>query len=126
MSLVSTPYLIDHETQIFVVLKQDSATKDLDQKDLKRIIRDLDLGNMDISLLKDLVILSSKNPVEDDGSSNGQDKMDDLWEGGALFRKLLASLFHQLTSDKVGSDGSASYTLLTRHRHSLRKFWNMA
>jgi hypothetical protein len=110
----------------FVVLKQDSTKKDLDQKDLKRIIRDLDLGNMDISLLKDLVILSSKNPVEDDGSLNGEDKMDDLWEGGALFRKLLASLFHQLTSDKVGSAASLSSTLLTRHRHSLKKFWNMA
>ena len=84
------------------MLQQDNASKTLDQKDLKRIIRDLDLGNLDIALLKDLVILSSRNPVEEDPSSSpDNDKMDNMWEGGVLFRKLLASLFPQLTSDKV-------------------------
>lgn len=84
------------------VLQHDGTSKSLNQTDLKRIIHDLDANNLDISLLKDLVILSSQNPVDEEAASSpADDKMDDMWEGGALFRKLLASLFHQLTSEKV-------------------------
>jgi hypothetical protein len=109
---------------MWLVLQQDSARMDLDQKDLKRIIRDLDLGNIDVSLLKDLAILSSQNPVEDDASSNGEDQMDDIWEGGSLFRKLLASLFHQLASNKVSSSGFLLVSLTDQGSHSLKRFWN--
>jgi len=93
-----------------IVLQHDNAKKDFSQKDLKRIIRDLDLGNVDIALLKELAILSSQHPVDDEATLHG-DKVEDVWEGGALFRKLLVSLFHQLTSDKVSSVISFFYLI---------------
>jgi len=94
------------------VLQQDSATKELSQTDLKRIVQELDKGKMEIPLLKELTILSSQNPIDEEASTSAG-AMEDMWEGGALFRKVLASLFQQLTSDKVSYFAEFSIMLLT-------------
>lgn len=83
------------------LLQNDNTSKTLGQEDLKKIIQEFEGGNLDISLLKDLAIISSQNPAEEESAlSLDNVKTDDIWEGGSRFRKLLASLFQQLTSDK--------------------------